>query len=73
MNTTENNSDVGPILSINSTAITRDKKTNLLRIECKHAADPDKEMTPDRIFEIILEQEANWLQSSDLKHLSLDQ
>ena len=60
MNTTENNDYFGPTLSINSTAIARDKKTGLLRIECKHVAVPEKEMTPERVAELLLEQEVNW-------------
>lgn len=41
-------------------AITRDRKTGLPLIECKHAASPDEEMTPERVAAILLTQEAEW-------------
>jgi len=47
-----------------STALKRDKKTGLLRIECKHAARPGMEMTPERVAEVLLEQEVSWMHGS---------
>lgn len=46
-------------LSTEQPVIKRDKKTGLPRIECKHAATPAEEMTPDRVSEILLEQEVS--------------
>jgi plasmid stability protein len=43
----------------------RDKKTGLPRIECKHAAPPAEEMTPERVAEILLAQEAGWRHGPD--------
>ena len=40
--------------------VTRDKKTGLPLIECKHAASPDEEMTPQRVADVLLAQEAEW-------------
>lgn len=40
--------------------ITKNKKTGLPQIVCKKPAAPDAEMTPDRVAEILLEQEAAW-------------
>ncbi|MBI3866543.1 MAG: antitoxin [Planctomycetia bacterium] len=37
--------------------ITKDKKTGLPLIECKHAASPDDELTPERVADILLNQE----------------
>lgn len=39
--------------------IKRDKKTGLPRIECRHAALPAEEMTPERVASILLEQEVS--------------
>jgi hypothetical protein len=36
------------------------KLTGLPRIECKHAAPPGEELTPERVAEILLAQEAAW-------------
>lgn len=47
-----------------SADLKRDKKTGLLRIECKHAARPELEMTPERVAEVLLEQEASWIHGS---------
>jgi plasmid stability protein len=41
--------------------ITRDKKTGFPRIECKHAASPDDDLTPERVAELLLEQEVSFL------------
>ena len=40
--------------------ITRDKKTGLPLIECKQAAPPGEEMTPERVADILLAQEVDW-------------
>ena len=40
--------------------ITRDKKTGLPLIECKQAAVPQEEMTPERVADILLAQEVEW-------------
>ena len=40
--------------------ITRDKKTGLPLIECKQAAAPEEELTPERVAEILLAQEVEW-------------
>lgn len=61
MNTTDNIVDIGSVSPTESTVITRDKTTGLLRIECKHAATSAEEMTPERIAELLLEQEVSWL------------
>lgn len=37
--------------------IKRDEKTGLPRIECKHAALPAEEMTPEQVAALLLEQE----------------
>lgn len=51
-------------LTIKSTALKRDKKTGLLRIECKHVARPGMEMIPERVAEVLLEQEVSWIHGS---------
>jgi plasmid stability protein len=51
-------------ITTKSTTLKRDKKTGLLRIECKHAARPGMEMTPERVAEVLLEQEVNWIHGS---------
>ena len=40
--------------------ITTDKKTGLPVIECKQAAAPEEEMTPERVANILLAQEMEW-------------
>jgi plasmid stability protein len=40
--------------------VTRDKRTGLPLIECKQAATPQEEMTPERVADILLAQEAGW-------------
>jgi plasmid stability protein len=40
--------------------ITRHKKTGLPLIECKQAAGPEEEMTPERVADILLAQEVEW-------------
>jgi plasmid stability protein len=38
-------------------AVTTDKKTGLPLIECRHAAAPEEELTPERVAEILLAQD----------------
>jgi hypothetical protein len=40
--------------------VTTDPKTGLPLIECRRAANPDEEMTPERVAEILLAQEVGW-------------
>ena len=40
--------------------VARDKKTGLPLIECKQAAPLQDELTPERVAEILLTQEAGW-------------
>ena len=40
--------------------IARDKKTGRPLIECKRAASPQDEMTPERVADLLLAQEAGW-------------
>ena len=40
--------------------VTRDKESGLPLIECKHAARPQEEVTPERVADILLAQEARW-------------
>src|SRR5437868_4992981 len=40
--------------------ITTDKKTGLPVIQCKQAAVPHEEMTPQRVSDILLAQEVEW-------------
>ncbi len=40
------------------TTITKDKKTGLPLIVCEQAAVPHEEMTPERVADILLAQEA---------------
>jgi hypothetical protein len=40
--------------------VTRDKRTGLPLIRCKHPATPGEEVTPERAVEILLAQEAEW-------------
>jgi hypothetical protein len=40
--------------------VARDKKTGLPRIECKRAASPQDELTPERAADILLAQDAGW-------------
>lgn len=41
-------------------AIVKDKKSGLPVIQCRHAAAPNEEMTPDRVAQILIDQEAGW-------------
>jgi hypothetical protein len=43
----------GPVVS-------KDRETGLPVIECKRAAGPQQEVTPERAAEILLAQEAGW-------------
>jgi hypothetical protein len=40
--------------------VARDKKTGLPLVECKQAASPQDELTPERVADILLAQEAGW-------------
>ncbi len=40
--------------------ISKDKKTGLPLIECKHAASKQEALTPQRVADILLAQEAGW-------------
>jgi plasmid stability protein len=40
--------------------ITRDKNTGLPLIECKQAAAPEEDMTPERVADFPLAQEVEW-------------
>jgi len=35
-------------------------KTGLPYVECPHAASPDEEMTPERVADLLLQQEVAW-------------
>lgn len=41
-------------------AVTEDMLTGLPVIECIHSADPQEELTPERVAEILLAQEVDW-------------
>lgn len=43
-----------------STALTKDKKTGLPLVVCRHPAPPGREWTPDQVAELLLEQEVRW-------------
>lgn len=49
----EQSSPQGPV-------VTTDKKTGLPLIECKRAAPPQEELTPERVADILLAQEVGW-------------
>src|SRR5207248_709465 len=49
-----------PAPSLNQPRIGKDKKTGLPVILCGHPAPPGEELTPERIAEILVEQEAEW-------------
>lgn len=40
--------------------ISRDKETGLPLIQCRQAATPQEKMTPERVADILLAQEADW-------------
>ena len=40
--------------------VTRDKQTGLPLIQCKQAASPLEELTPERVADILLAQETEW-------------
>lgn len=40
--------------------VTTDQKTGLPLIECKQAASPQEELTPEQVANILLAQEAGW-------------
>ena len=44
--------------------VVKDKKTGLPVIQCRRAAARGRELTPDRIAEILIAQEAGWARDS---------
>jgi hypothetical protein len=40
--------------------LTKDKRTGLPLVQCKHAASPGEEITPERVAEVLLAQETDW-------------
>lgn len=40
--------------------VIRDKRTGLPVVACKHAARASEELTPDRVADVLLAQEAGW-------------
>jgi plasmid stability protein len=46
--------------STDAPVVSKDKKTGLPVIECKQAASPEEEMTPERVADILLAQEVDW-------------
>lgn len=44
--------------------VVRDKKTGLPVIQCRRAAPRGEELTPDRVAELLSEQEAKWARDS---------
>lgn len=44
--------------------VRKDPKTGLPIIQCTHPAPPGQELTPDRVAEILLNQEAEWFLES---------
>jgi hypothetical protein len=53
---------------IRAAVITTDKKTGLPVIQCKQAAKPAEEMTPERVTDILLAQEVGHVQQAVVKH-----
>jgi plasmid stability protein len=45
---------------VKTAVITTDKKTGLPVIQCKQAAAPAEEMTPERVADVLLAQEVEW-------------
>jgi hypothetical protein len=45
-------------------AVTKDKQTGLPLIQCKQAASPQEELTPDRVADMLLNQETDWHQAA---------
>ena len=41
-------------------SLTKDKKTGLPLIVCRHPAGSGREWTPDQVAELLLEQEVSW-------------
>lgn len=46
--------------AVHAATITWDKKTGLPLIQCKQVAAPEEGMTPERVVDILLAQEAEW-------------
>jgi hypothetical protein len=45
---------------VRAAQVTRDKQTGLPLIRCNKAAFPPEELTPERVADILLAQEADW-------------
>ncbi len=43
-----------------ATLVTQDNDTGLPLIECKHAPSPQEQLTPQRVADILLNQETEW-------------
>jgi hypothetical protein len=41
-------------------SISRDKKTGLPLVECRHVASPAAQLTPERVADLLLAQEVEW-------------
>ncbi len=41
-------------------AVVRDERSGLLVVACRHPAPRRRELTPERVADILLEQEADW-------------
>ena len=46
--------------SVVAPVVTTDKQTGLPLIQCKQAALPHEELTPERVADILLTQETHW-------------
>jgi plasmid stability protein len=44
--------------------ISKDKKTGLPVIQCRHPAAGEEELMPDRVAEILIDQETGWARDS---------
>jgi hypothetical protein len=50
----------GPASDAGAPVVSKDKKTGLPLVECKHAAPAQEAMTPERVADILLAQEVGW-------------
>ena len=53
-----------PAPALATPRIGKDKKTGLPVILCGHPAKPGEELTPERISEILIEQEVEWMRDA---------
>ena len=53
-----------PLRSERPAVVGKDKKTGLPVIKCRHAAPRGQELTPERVAEILNNQEAEWARDS---------